>query len=431
MRKPPCSPPPPPLPPPRPADAAPKKPTKFLADLTRAMQTAAEASRAATMEQFQPRPRRTSSWSTLDPPTRQPNCAGRRRGHRRHPRLVEGRARADPRGDRPQDHPAQGRPRRRARGARRLDRAKVERVQSRVDAFETEMERFFERLMTEDDPAEFAAMAENLPEPPPLDFDDDGDYRSAARAEVDDEPDAVAEAVAEVAERATPPRHGRDRRRAVSRARDARGRLRPSASPRRWRRLRRPGRSSRGRGGHGRDRSRLQGGPDRRRAPARRRRPRPAIRRRPAPGRSWHGHRSRRRRGRGRRCGRRQQRRRDPDHRRRRPRGPAGGARPRGWSARPRRRGSEGGPPTSQVVVTGLVSVASIASFKRHLGRVAGVQSVGVSSGPDGEFVFKVAHGAEVVLRDAIPTLPGFEARVTGTGDGVVNVSARDPESEG
>ena len=46
---------------------------------------------------------------------------------------------------------------------------------------------------------------------------------------------------------------------------------------------------------------------------------------------------------------------------------------------------------TSQVVVTGLVSVASIASFKRHLGRLAGVQSVGVLSGPDGEFVFKVA----------------------------------------
>jgi hypothetical protein len=81
--------------------------------------------------------------------------------------------------------------------------------------------------------------------------------------------------------------------------------------------------------------------------------------------------------------------------------------------------------------VTGLVSVASIASFKRHIGRIAGVQSVGVSSGPDGEFVFKVAHGSDVVLSDVIPSLPGFEARVTGTADGVVNVSARDPESEG
>ena len=52
-------------------------------------------------------------------------------------------------------------------------------------------------------------------------------------------------------------------------------------------------------------------------------------------------------------------------------------------------------PHTTRVVVTGLVSVASIAGFKRNLSRVAGVQSVGVSSGPDGEFVFAVNHDAE------------------------------------
>ena len=85
---------------------------------------------------------------------------------------------------------------------------------------------------------------------------------------------------------------------------------------------------------------------------------------------------------------------------------------------------------TTQVVVVGLVSVASIASFKRHLGRVAGVQSVGVSSGPDGEFVFAVNHGADVVLRDAIPSLPSFQARVTGSSDGVVHVTAHDPEAD-
>jgi hypothetical protein len=85
---------------------------------------------------------------------------------------------------------------------------------------------------------------------------------------------------------------------------------------------------------------------------------------------------------------------------------------------------------STQVVVVGLVSVASIASFKRHLGRVPGVQAVGVSSGPDGEFVFTVTHGSSASLSDAIPQLPGFAARVTGTGDGVVNVTARDPESE-
>ena len=98
----------------------------------------------------------------------------------------------------------------------------------------------------------------------------------------------------------------------------------------------------------------------------------------------------------------------------------------------PERQSSKSGPAkTTQVVVVGLVSVASIASFKRHLGRAAGVQSVGVSSGPDGEFVFAVAHGEDVSLRDMIPSLPGFQARVTNSGDGVINVTARDPESEG
>ena len=83
---------------------------------------------------------------------------------------------------------------------------------------------------------------------------------------------------------------------------------------------------------------------------------------------------------------------------------------------------------STQVVVTGLVSVASIASFKRHLSRQAGVRHVGVSSGPDGEFLFTVHHETEVSLRDLIPTLPGFQARVTGGGDGVVTASAHDPE---
>ncbi len=92
---------------------------------------------------------------------------------------------------------------------------------------------------------------------------------------------------------------------------------------------------------------------------------------------------------------------------------------------------SAGGEPrTSQVVVTGLVSVASIASFKRHLGRLAGVTGVAVASGPDGEFIFSVVHRPDVSFRDAIPTMPGFAARVVATGDGVVSVTAHDPEAE-
>ena len=86
---------------------------------------------------------------------------------------------------------------------------------------------------------------------------------------------------------------------------------------------------------------------------------------------------------------------------------------------------------TTRVVVTGLVSVASIAGFKRQLSRVAGVQSVGVSSGPDGEFLFAVTHDAGIVLRDAVTTLPGFGARVTAEADGELTVTAKDPETEG
>ena len=83
---------------------------------------------------------------------------------------------------------------------------------------------------------------------------------------------------------------------------------------------------------------------------------------------------------------------------------------------------------TTQVIVTGLVSVASIASFKRHMGRLTGVSHVGVSSGPDAEFVFSVTHDPATSLRDLIPTLPGFAARIAGTGDGVIQVSAQDPK---
>jgi hypothetical protein len=86
---------------------------------------------------------------------------------------------------------------------------------------------------------------------------------------------------------------------------------------------------------------------------------------------------------------------------------------------------------STKLVVTGLVSVASIAGFKRHLSRVVGVQSVGVSSGPEGEFIFAVSHNSSVSMKDVVATLPGFAARVTADADGELTVSARDPETEG
>ncbi len=84
---------------------------------------------------------------------------------------------------------------------------------------------------------------------------------------------------------------------------------------------------------------------------------------------------------------------------------------------------------TTKVVVSGLVSVASIAGFKRGVARTQGVASVGVTSGPDGEFVFMVSHHPDVNLKEVIPGLPGFNARVTGDSEDGFVVTARDPEA--
>ncbi len=84
---------------------------------------------------------------------------------------------------------------------------------------------------------------------------------------------------------------------------------------------------------------------------------------------------------------------------------------------------------TTRVMVTGLVSVASIATFKRSLGRVPGVSTIGVASGPDGEFVFTVSHDSGIGLGEAILALPGFEAQVTAETSGGLEVTAHDPDA--
>lgn len=84
---------------------------------------------------------------------------------------------------------------------------------------------------------------------------------------------------------------------------------------------------------------------------------------------------------------------------------------------------------TTRVTVVGLISVASISVFKRSLAKLADVRSVSVSSGPDGDFIFAVAHGPATDLRTAIPALSGFEARITGESEDGLTVVARDPEA--
>jgi hypothetical protein len=84
---------------------------------------------------------------------------------------------------------------------------------------------------------------------------------------------------------------------------------------------------------------------------------------------------------------------------------------------------------TTRVTVHGLVSVASIASFKRSLGRAAGVSTIAVSSGPDGEFIFTVTHDPSISLPDAITGLAGFEAQISAQTDGEIEVTAHDPDT--
>ena len=427
----------------RKADAAPKKPTKFLADLTRAMQTAAEASRASTMEQFQTEAKahiETVHARSAD------EAAELRKGA--DDDIVDIRdwskaelARIREETDRKITQRKTDLDVELEEHAARIEQ-KIERVQVRVAGFETEMDRFFERLMTEDDPAEFAAMAENLPEPPPLDFDDDSDYHVESRsveteASAESEPaEAVAGSLAdgpETTQTETASEAASDGPTAEAEAPEAQDQTiggsdggefavqdDPAAVEAAMAAIEAAYQAAETDGGSPApdsaasdapadetpaDDPRLEalglgadlGAAEAEAAAAAADSTDDEITTI------------------------------DDDALAARLAGlvPEGGSAPMPRAAAPKAAA------TSQVVVTGLVSVASIASFKRHLGRVAGVQSVGVSSGPDGEFVFKVAHAAEVSLSDAIPTLPGFEARVTGTGDGVVNVSARDPESEG
>ena len=258
--------------------------------------------------------------------------------------------------------------------------ARVERVSATVDEFEAEMADFFERLLAEEDPTRIATMAEAMPDPPDL---------AGIAASVTAPPRARAgrsahrrdrrptpEAEAEVAP--APEMIGMSEVQAAETAPDAvaEDAAEPAAAVDDAAPARRP--TSR---------------PPRPRPP-----PSPAISTTTTASPRW-ARRARRRPVRGRR----------PDAGQR---DPASGERV-----------------STRVVVLGLVSVASIATFKRSLGRVTGVSAIGVASGPDGEFVFTVSHDAGLGLADAIAALPGFEATITAETPGGLEVAAHDPDA--
>lgn len=84
---------------------------------------------------------------------------------------------------------------------------------------------------------------------------------------------------------------------------------------------------------------------------------------------------------------------------------------------------------TSKVVVTGLVSVANIANFKRSLARTPGVSTIAVASGPDGDFVFTIGHTLGTGLAASVQGLAGFDIQITGETGEAINVAAQDRDA--
>jgi trimeric autotransporter adhesin len=377
--------------------AAARKPSKFLADLTKAMQATAEAARAETMERF----------------TAEAKAASERVHAEAAEEIAELRRNAD-------DDVASIRDWSKAEIARIREETegkittrkndlegeleahagvverRVERVSASVAAFEQEMATFFERLLAEDDPSAFATMAERIPEPPSLDGTTADDHAPAptptastaeapvAEAVVEttaDAPEGVAEvepaaeAAPETVEASTETTDE-----TIGQSDDAAAAEAEAAAQADDPRLSMIGASP------DFDAAEAEAAMSAAEAEVAEEEPGdiPAIAEEVVAARL------------------------------------AGLVPP-----------SEGNPEqhTARVVVTGLVSVASIAGFKRGLARTSGVGAVGVTSGPDGEFVFNVSHAADIDLKAAIAGLPGFDAKVTSESADGFEVAARDPEA--
>ena len=156
--------------------AAGRKPNKFMADLTKAMQGAAETAKADTLARFTADAK--AHIESIHAATAVEATELRKQADddvasiRDWSKAEIARIREET--DERITH-------RKARLEREIEahaadiEGRIERVQRHVDAFEAEMAEFFKRLISEEDATRFAAMAESLPEPPP--FDDMGTRR--------------------------------------------------------------------------------------------------------------------------------------------------------------------------------------------------------------------------------------------------------------
>jgi hypothetical protein len=84
------------------------------------------------------------------------------------------------------------------------------------------------------------------------------------------------------------------------------------------------------------------------------------------------------------------------------------------------------GPDSTRLLVHGLTSVAQISGFKGGLAALHGVRSVSVSSGERGVFIFTVSHDPGVDLDSGVASLSGFGASITDANDDGFTVAVGD-----
>jgi hypothetical protein len=388
--------------------AAPRKANKFMADLTKAMQAAAEAARTDTLERFSAEAKahiesihaNTADQSTELRKKADDDIAAIREWSKQE--IARIREETDER----VTHRKEVLEREIEAHAAEIE-SRIERVQAHVASFESDMAAFFERLLGEEDPTRFAAMAETLPEPPP--FDDDAAW--AATATIGDTPAAVAPPVIE-APVDEPPAAPVAVDEPVENPQPEAAELDP------WRDSRVEAAAEVVADETPADDGDLFGIAAEESPQTEETDPRLTalgiesdFAAAEAEAAAFPAETA------------------SPDDEIPTIAEDALAARLAGLVADDHAAPTDAA--STRVVVTGLVSVASIAGFKRSLSRVTGVRSVGVSSGPDGEFVFAVTHDPDLGLADGITTLPGFGARVTNEAPGELTVAARDPESEG
>lgn len=80
-------------------------------------------------------------------------------------------------------------------------------------------------------------------------------------------------------------------------------------------------------------------------------------------------------------------------------------------------------PAVTEVVVKGLGSFGAITGFRQSLSGVAGIESVALSLGQTGEFVFRATHAAGFDVRAAIRGLEGDGARIEDRAEGGLRVT--------